>query len=593
MYIALFQMYRFYKTLSWTGLMGVAGFLIGCQYLAPFDKPKEVPEILKIQQVKLAPPQVEEVVEDNRGLKETEYFPATGSSYKSVQSDERNQPGRQNKRNVAGTSRAKAEGKYTLNFDDADIGEVAKVILGDTLKLNYVINPKVTGKISLQTTAPLSDAEMIPTLETLLRMNGAALIKSESIYRIEPDAAAIVNAPNSGIGLASKIQPGFQVRVVPLHFAGAHEMQKIVEPLLPPKSVIYADPVRNLLIVAANAEDLENVRQTVNAFDVDFMRGMSVAFFPLQNVEPTTLAHELDALMMTGDKGAMSGMVRILPVERLNAVMAISAQPAYLRDVETWIERLDRFSPHKSGNMHVYKVQNVDAVTLAQTLAQVFGPAAHAGSGPQASIAPGMSGTSIGGGGAAFGSSNLQSSVSGVGFGVSDSGQASAGSSGGFGGGASTTTGNSAMGGAASSIGSSTGASSGSSSPGSSATGGSSGSVGSTTSGGFGASSSGLGGAGSAAGNRQSVVAELANNARVVADPVNNALVIFAKPAEFHDVETVLKELDVMPRQVIVDAMIAEVTLTGKLQYGLQWRRGRPTGKAACAVASSSILPPR
>ncbi|QFY42266.1 type II secretion system protein GspD [Candidatus Methylospira mobilis] len=569
MHTALFQTYRFNKTLSWAGLLVVTGLLIGCQYLAPFDRPKEVPEILKVQQVKPAPPQVEEVVEDNRGLKETEYFPATGSSYKAVQSNERKQPGRQNKRNAAEIAPGKPEGKYTLNFDDADIGEVAKVILGDTLKLNYVINPKVTGKISLQTTAPLSDAEMIPTLETLLRMNGAALIKSDSIYRIEPDAAAIINAPNSGIGLTGKIQPGFQVRVVPLRFAGAHEMQKIVEPLLPPKSVVYADPLRNLLIVAANADDLENVKQTVNAFDVDFMRGMAVAFFPLQNVDPTTLAHELDALMMTGDKGAMSGMVRILPVERLNAVMAISAQPAYLRDVETWIERLDRFSPHKSGNMHVYKVQNVDAVTLAQTLAQVFGPAAHAGSGPQASIAPGMSGTSIGGGGgAAFGASNLQSSVSGVGFGVSDSGQASGSSSGGFGGGSSS--GSSGMGGAAAaSTGSSTGASPGSSSPASSST---TGSSGSSASGGFGAGSSGLGGAGSSGtGNRQPVVAELANNARVVADPVNNALVIFAKPAEFHDIETVLKELDVMPRQVIVDAMIAEVTLTGKLQYGLQW----------------------
>jgi general secretion pathway protein D len=199
-------------------------------------------------------------------------------------------------------------------------------------------------------------------------------------------------------------------------------------------------------------------------------------------------------------------------------------------------------------------------------LAQVLGPAAHAGSGPNASVAPGMTGTSIGGsGGAAFGGSNLQSSVSGVGFGITDnnqSGQAS-GSSSTVSPGASSGTGSgfggSSNGGSSSgAFGASGGATTGSSGQGSS-------------------SSSGMGGSGSlgatagGSANRQSVAAELANNARVVADPTNNALVIFAKPAEYHDIETVLKELDVMPRQVIVDAMIAEVTLTGDLQYGLQW----------------------
>lgn len=413
---------------------------------------------------------------------------------------------------------------------------------------------------------------MIPTLETLLRMNGAALIKNGSIYHIEPEAAAIANAPNGGVGIPAKIQPGFQIRVVPLRFVGAKEMQKIVEPLLPPKSVVYADATRNLLVLAGNAEDLTNVHETMRVFDVDFMRGMAVGIYPLHNVDPSTLAGELDALMMTGDKGAMSGMVRILPVERLNSVMAISAQPAYLRDVETWIERLDRFTSTKATNMHVYKVQNVDAMQLAHTLTQIFGQVNNARGGPNASVAPGMTGTALGGtggGGGAFGG-NAQG-TSGFGSGANadtPSGQApGSSSSGGFqSSGTGSGLGGSSTGGSSSGAFGSSSASAGAS--GSSGLGSSTGGMG--ASGGFGASST-SGGTGGNTANRQSVAAELGNNARVIADPTNNALVIFAKPADYRDIELVLKELDVMPKQVLVDAMIAEVALTGKLQYGLKW----------------------
>jgi general secretion pathway protein D len=566
-----FQKNRSAKVLSYAGIFMFAGFLPGCEYLGQFSKPQKVPEMLHVQPVKPLPEPVEEVVIEPRGVTENEYYPATEPVYAS--GSDKQKPDRKGrlKDSVTAPASSRHEGKYTLNFDDAEISEVAKVILGDTLKLNYVINPKVVGKISLQTTSPLADDEMIPALETLLRMNGAALIKSDAIYRIEPEAAAIINAPNGGSGLVGKIQPGFQVRVVPLHYVGAREMQKVLEPLLPPKSVVYADTLRNLLVVAANADDLANIKDTLSIFDVDFMRGMSVAIFPLKNVDPIALASELDALMMTGEKGAMAGLVRIMPVERLNSIMAISAQRAYLRDVETWIERLDRFNSQKSGNMHVYKVQNVDAVMLAQTLAQVFGTATTGGNahaGPNASVAPGMSGTTIGGaggaGGGAFGSSmqggsgNTQGGSSGVSFGLSDNAQSGQGAAG-----STPSTGSSS--GGLGGIGSNTGGSSSSSAFGAAPGGTGSSGMGAPSTAGSG--SSGMGGNN----NRQSVVAELSNNARVIADPTNNALVIFAKPPEYHDIETVLKELDVLPKQVIVDAMIAEVTLTGALQYGLQW----------------------
>lgn len=79
-----------------------------------------------------------------------------------------------------------APGNVTLNFDGTDIREVVKVILGDLLPVNYVLDPNVQGMASLQTGRPLQRKHLIPTLETLLRMNNAALVNRGGTYEVVP-----------------------------------------------------------------------------------------------------------------------------------------------------------------------------------------------------------------------------------------------------------------------------------------------------------------------------------------------------------------------------------------------------------------------
>ena len=68
------------------------------------------------------------------------------------------------------------DGVVTLNFEAASIRDVVKVVF-DTLKENYVIDPQVDGEVTVQTSRPLPKEALIPTLETLLRMNNAALVR--------------------------------------------------------------------------------------------------------------------------------------------------------------------------------------------------------------------------------------------------------------------------------------------------------------------------------------------------------------------------------------------------------------------------------
>ena len=58
---------------------------------------------------------------------------------------------------------------------------------------------------------------------------------------------------------------------------------------------------------------------------------------------------------------------------------------------------------------------------------------------------------------------------------------------------------------------------------------------------------------------------------RVIADEINNAVLVYGTKGEYEKIETTLKRLDVPPTRVMIEANIIEVTLTDDLQYGLQW----------------------
>src|SRR5262249_36903349 len=77
----------------------------------------------------------------------------------------------------------------SLNFEALDVREVAKVILGDYLKLSYTVHPAVAGTVTFRTVRPIPLKELLPTLEMLLRQNNAAVVREEGIYKILPITA--------------------------------------------------------------------------------------------------------------------------------------------------------------------------------------------------------------------------------------------------------------------------------------------------------------------------------------------------------------------------------------------------------------------
>lgn len=268
---------------------------------------------------------------------------------------------------------AKAVGDITLDFRDADIQEVARVILGDLLKVSYTIDPDVSGAVTLQTGKPVARNALMPALEAALEGRGARVVTYNGIYRVtkNPGVAAIA-AGGITVGTGGSFAEGAGLRVFPLEFINAEEMTKILQPMLPEGSIVATDPERNMVMIAGTGPNLALASGTVNIFDVDQMAGQTVLLTSLENTDAQTMVAELEGVFAAGGKGGIRGPVKFMAVDRLNAVMTISRQVRYIEEARHWIYRLDRTRSANENRLFVYYVQNGRASDLAKTLRSVF-----------------------------------------------------------------------------------------------------------------------------------------------------------------------------------------------------------------------------
>jgi general secretion pathway protein D len=275
-------------------------------------------------------------------------------------------PARPSRRPAAATVEAAPIGDLSVSFQNADLQQVLRVILGDLLRLNYVLPPDLQGKVTLQTSRPLTRSQMLRVLDQLLAGYGLAAIHDANLTRIEPGAAG-------GGVVADAAVPGHGTEVLALRYIGAAQMQNLLTPVLSAGRVLVADNTLNLIILSANADERAAARRTVEVFDIDQMAGQGVALIGLEKTDPETIIEELAQLFGDGAKGPLGGLVRFVPIKRMNAVLAIARQPDYLEQAREWIRRLDRTRDADQRRLFVYFVKNGAAGPLVKTLSGAFG----------------------------------------------------------------------------------------------------------------------------------------------------------------------------------------------------------------------------
>ncbi|MFI5331816.1 MAG: secretin N-terminal domain-containing protein, partial [Desulfobaccales bacterium] len=446
-----------------------------------------------------------------------------------------------------------------LNLKNADLVEAVRV-LAETMGLNYSIDPKVKGSVNVRATGKLSESELLSILESLLTVNGATMIKGpDGVYRIVPmDKASARGLPVYSRGA---VPPGMRAQVVFLEQTPAKEMLAVLKPLLSTAGNI-GEASHNSLIVVDTPENMDKVLELIHLVDTRALAHTKVRILKVHNSAPKEVISELETIFaaygtLSGKEKAQFG-VSFLPVGRLNAVMVLATSGELMERALYWVRQLDA-KTDMMANVHVYNVENYKAKNLANILTQVYGGTAAAPTVKESKPEVGIQA-----GGAAFGGTG-----------------GTAGGMGGMGG----------MGGTQQQ-----------------------GSMGGTVSGGMGLTGAGgTGGAGGLGGAAAGVpggqaggspLKERATGAgaegtalkegvRVIPDEENNLLVVVAPPYEWNIISRILKELDIMPRQVLNEVLIAEVTLTDQLKYGIELLIGAtpPTSATSTATGNTSTSP--
>ncbi|MEA2078378.1 MAG: type II secretion system secretin GspD [Pseudomonadota bacterium] len=409
-----------------------------------------------------------------------------------------------------------AAGDVTLNFEGTSLREFVKVIFDDILEENYLINPNVDGVVTLHTTHAVSRESVLSILESVLEMNGAVLVPDRGIYKIVPvaDAEGEVSSPMVG-RQAQSPGAGYGVRIVPLEHVAAGEIEKILEPFIPTGTTLRIDATRNLLILSGPRYRLDHLLETVKVFDVDWLKGMSFGMFPLHYADAAVLVGEIEKVIGAEGQTPFEGIVRLVPIERLNAILVITHQPKHMAAVRRLIEQFDWGTEASPGRrLYVYHVKYGKAENIATVLQELFGQVQEVG---QASTSEGIPELPPGvqGGGNVFRTVEQLSEppppvgAPGAGGGYPEPAAA--------------------------------------------------------------AESSAATGAGGAAADGTRVAGEGQGPVTIMADQDNNAILIMASPADYRMIEASIRQLDIQPRQVLINAIISEVTLSDELDYGVGW----------------------
>jgi general secretion pathway protein D len=260
-----------------------------------------------------------------------------------------------------------------LNFEATDIRAIVQSILGDHLRESFTIHPQTTGSATIRFSKPVSRKDLIPILEMLLRQNGQVMVREEGLYKIMPASLGTRGtiSPQTST-TASNLPAGYSVQIVQLKFVGVVDMQRILLPYASdPMVSVQIDPIRNLLILSGTQRELKHLFEIIELFDVDFLSGYSVGLFQM-STDVKSLAADLDKIFGDATKSPLAGIVRIIPIERMNGLLVVSTQPRYLEEAKKWIERLDKAGGVSGGmRLNVYPVQHGKAEKLAQLLSEI------------------------------------------------------------------------------------------------------------------------------------------------------------------------------------------------------------------------------
>src|SRR5579883_753151 len=476
-----------------------------------------------------------------------------------------------------------------LNLQNASLPEVVDS-LARQLKLNIYMDPTVKGGVTLNTYGDPRSIDARNLLDRILRINGFAMVQEGDIYRVIP-LKEIGRAPirPAQITNSQSIPEDDQtmLNLIFLKYVAVDELLKVMKEFIGENAVAYPYEPANLLFLLDSRRNMRRTMELIAMFDSDVFANQRVRLFEVKNSRPSDIQKDLENILKSISLDSKSGTVKFLAVDRINTLIAVAPNAGVFDTIEEWLRKLDipvKVSAGAALEMYVYRVKYGRSDCLAMALGQLFGI-------PTPTGGYGGFGGGYGANGGGYSPYGGHGSPYGGGYGGLIGGY---GNPGGYG---NATGFSNSFGGASCSGGINFGGGYGGGGYGYGVPGG----YGYPSFGGYsvqgpvpvGATNPNPAGAtGQPLGvttptqSAPGVLGNADSKTRIVPNPLDNALIIQADPQTLQNILKILKELDVPPRQILLEAKIYEVDLSDNIATGLQWNLQQRSGAYRKPTAS-------
>lgn len=262
-----------------------------------------------------------------------------------------------------------AAAQHSLNVRDADVRafiEDAAQVTGRT----FIIDGRVTGKVSVVTDRPLSRSEYFEVFLSTLRANGLiAVPTANGAYRIQPvDGAAAAPGRVGSRGAQNE----FVTEVFRLRAIDATTAVETLRPLVSREGSITANRSGNSLVVADYADNIRRIRALIGQIDRD---NATTQVITLSHAGAREIAMTLQQLAPApgggGEGGAAAPLVSVVAVDSSNSVALRGDAPTVAR-LTAIAKELDARAANGS-EIRVIWLDYADAEQLVPVLQMMVG----------------------------------------------------------------------------------------------------------------------------------------------------------------------------------------------------------------------------
>ena len=265
----------------------------------------------------------------------------------------------------------KTEEKYVmLNFENADIETVISTI-SEMLKINYILAPGVTGKITIQSHNKVPLSELFSTFQTVLEFNGFTAVKDGSFYRIVPIDTAKQQPVQTDSGKKPEIprDASFITQQIPLEYVKANDVANIVKNLMPRGTDMVVYEPSNMIIVTAPPSGIVKFMKLLESIDIPSSERDSIRTFVynVENGEAKKLAEILKSIFTRQQAGAAPPVRSVAPNVPAQTTPAPVRRPATPASPQAGVTIQDGIAGSIEGEVQIEAYDDINAIIIKAT----------------------------------------------------------------------------------------------------------------------------------------------------------------------------------------------------------------------------------